>query len=75
MNIESRKILFIQEFLRINNEEIIIGLENTLKQWKSKQFEEKFEPMSLEQFNEEIDKAMTDSREDNIIKATELRNK
>jgi len=75
MNIESRKILFIQEFLRIKNEEIIIGFENTLKQWKSRQFEEKFEPMSLEQFNEEIDKAMTDSREDNIIKATELRNK
>ena len=75
MNIESRKLLFIQEFLRINNEEIIIGLEKVLKHWKSKQYKKELKPMSLEQFNEEIDQAMTDSREDNVIKATELRKK
>jgi seryl-tRNA(Sec) selenium transferase len=75
MNIESRKLLFIQEFLRVKNEEIIIGLEKTLKQWKSKQYEKELRPMSLEQFNDEIDQALTDSREDNVIKATELRKK
>ena len=75
MNIESRKLLFIQELLRIKNEEIIIGLEKTLKQWKSKQHEKELKPMSLEQFNKEIDQAMTDSREDNVVKATELRKK
>jgi seryl-tRNA(Sec) selenium transferase len=75
MNIESRKLLFIQEFLRVKNEEIIIGLEKTLKQWKSKQHEKELRPMSLEQFNDEIDQALTDSREDNVIKATELRKK
>ena len=75
MNIESRKLLFIQELLRIKNEEIIIGLEKTLKQWKSKQHEKGLKPMSLEQFNKEIDQAMTDSREDNVVKATELRKK
>ena len=75
MNIESRKLLFIQEFLRVKNEEIIIGLEKTLKQWKSKQHEKEQKPMSLEQFNKEIDQAVTDSREDNVIKATELRKK
>jgi len=75
MNIESRKLLFIQELLRIKNEEIIIGLEKMLKQWKSKQHEKELKPMSLEQFNKEIDQAMTDSREDNVVKATELRKK
>ena len=75
MNIESRKLLFIQEFLRIKNEEIIIGLEKTLKQWKSKQHEKELKPMSLEQFNKEIDQAMIDSREDNVVRATELRKK
>jgi seryl-tRNA(Sec) selenium transferase len=75
MNIESRKLLFIQEFLRVKNEEIIIGLEKTLKQWKSKQYEKELRPMDLEQFNKEIDQALTDSREDNVIKATELRKK
>jgi len=75
MNIESRKLLFIQEFLRIKNEEIVIGLEKTLKQWKSRQYEKELKPMSLEQLNEEIDQALTDSRENNVIKATELREK
>jgi len=75
MNIEARKLLFIQEFLRIKNEEIVIGLEKILKQWKSGQYENELTPMSVEQFNEEIDQAITDSREDNIINATELRKK
>ncbi len=75
MNIESRKLLFIQEFLRIQNEEIVMGLEKALKQWKSKQYEKELKPMSLEQFKNEIDQAMNDSREDNIVKATELREK
>ncbi len=75
MNIESRKLLFIQEFLRIQNEEIIIGLEKTLKRWKLKQNEKGLKPMDLEQFNDEIDQALRDSREGNIIKATELRDK
>jgi len=68
MNIESRKLLFIQEFLRIKNEEIVIELEKTLKRWKLK-------PMNLEQFNNEIDQAMSDSRKDNVVKVNELRDK
>ncbi len=75
MNIESRKLLFIQEFLRIQNEEIVTGLEKALKQWKSKQYEKELKPMSLEQFNNEIDQAMNDSQENNVVKATELRKK
>jgi len=72
MNIESRKLLFIQEFLRIQNEEIVIGLEKALKQWKLEQHEKE---LNLEQFNNEIDQAMSDSRKDNVVKATELRDK
>ncbi len=75
MNIESRKLLFIQEFLRIQNEEIVIGLEKALKQWKLEQHEKELKPMNLEQFNNEIDQAMSDSRKDNVVKATELRDK
>ena len=72
MNIESRKLSFIQELLCINNEEIIIGLEKLLKQWNAKQYEEEQKPMSLVQFNKEIDQAMIDSREDNVVKATDF---
>ncbi len=75
MNIEARKILFIQEFLRIQNEEIVTRLEKALKQWKSKQYEKDLKPMSIEQFNAEIDQALNDSQENSVMKATELRKK
>ena len=72
MNIESRKLSFIQELLCINNEEIIIGLEKLLKQWNAEQHEKELKPMSLKQFNNEIDQAMIDSQEDNVVKATDF---
>ena len=75
MNIESRKLLIIQELLRIKNEEIVKGLEKTPKKWKTKIHEENLKPMELEQFNREIDQALADAREDNVVKATELRKK
>jgi len=75
MNIETRKLSFIQEFLRINNEEIVIGLENLLKKWKSEQYENELKPMDLKQFNDEIDQALNDSENDRVIKAAELKEK
>ncbi len=75
MNIETRKLSFIQEFLRIKNEEIVIGLENLLKKWKSEQYENELKPMDLKQFNDEIDQALNDSENDRIIKAAELKEK
>ncbi len=75
MNIETRKLSFIQEFLRIKNEEIVIGLENLLKKWKSEQYENELKPMDLKQFNDEIDQALNDSENDRVIKAAELKEK
>ena len=75
MNIETRKLSFIQEFLRVQNEEIVIGLEKLLKQWKSEQYENDMKPMDLKQFNDEIDQALNDSENDKVIKATELKEK
>ncbi len=75
MNIETRKISFIQEFLRIQNEEIVIGLEKLLRKQKSEQYENDLKPMDLNQFNDEIDQALFDSENDRVIKATELKEK
>ena len=75
MNIETRKLSFIQEFLRIQNEEIVIGLENLLRKRKSEQYEDTLKPMDLKQFNDEIDQALNDSENDRVIKATELKEK
>ncbi len=46
MNIETRKLSFIQEFLRIENEEIVIGLEKLLKKRQLEQYENKLNPMA-----------------------------
>ena len=73
MNIETRKISFIQEFLRVQNEEIVIGLEKLLREQKSEQYENDLKPMDLKQFNDEIDQALVDSENDRVIKATELK--
>ena len=75
MNIETRKLSFIQEFLRIQNEEIVIGLEKLLKQQKSEQYENELKPMDMKQYNDEIDQALNDSENDRVIKATELKEK
>jgi len=75
MNLETRKLSFIQEFLRIKNEEIVIGLENLLKKKRLEQYENELKPMDLKQFNDEIDVALDDSKNDRVTKATELKDK
>ena len=75
MDLEARKIIFVQEFLRLQNEEIISGLEKLLRKQKKDLFEKKLTPMSLEQFNREIDQALSDSEMGRITPAEELKNK
>ncbi|WP_312400075.1 hypothetical protein [Chryseobacterium sp.] len=75
MNLEARKISLVQEFLRIDNEEIISALENVLHKIKSENFDENLKPMSLDQFNDEIDKAIDDEANDRIINIKDLKNK
>ena len=74
MSIETRKLLFIQEFLRIQNEDIIIGLERILNHWKSSN-KDTIIPMNIEDFHKEIDLAMEDSYNDNVVKAHDLKQK
>ena len=75
MNLETRKLSFIQEFLRLQNEEIVSGLENFLRKRKIELLENDLKPMSLEQFNKEIDQALDDSKNERIIKASDLKDK
>jgi len=75
MNLEARKLSLIQEFLRVDNEQIITALENLLHKIKSEKLEEKIGPMSLEQFNEEIDQAIEDEKEERVISNSDLKQK
>ena len=75
MDLQARKITFVQEFLRLQNEEIVSGLEDLLRKKKAEQYEQKLKPMNADQFNIEIEQAILDSKEDRIISASELRKK
>ena len=75
MDLQARKITFVQEFLRLQNEEIISGLEHLLRMKKCELYEKTIVPMSMEQLNSEIDQAMKDSEEGRIITTSELKKK
>ncbi|MEO5787604.1 MAG: hypothetical protein ACOH2D_12920 [Gelidibacter sp.] len=75
MDLEARKISFVQEFLRLQNEEIISGLEKLLRERKTELIEKNMKPMSMDQYNVEIDQAMEDSENGRMIKASDLKAK
>lgn len=75
MDLEARKISFVQEFLRLQNEEIVSGLEKLLRKRKAELIEKNLKPMTPDQFNAEIDQAMDDSENGRMIKATDLKSK
>ena len=75
MDLQTRKISFVQDFLRIQNEEIIRELEVFLKKRKSEIFRKNLKPMALDRFYNEIDQSLEDSKNDKVIKVAELKSK
>ena len=75
MDLEARKITFVQEFLRLQNEEIITALEKFLHMRKAELIEENMSPMSLAQLNAETDRSLDDAKSGRIIKASDLKDK
>ncbi|MEX0813406.1 MAG: hypothetical protein WD048_14400 [Chitinophagales bacterium] len=75
MDLEARKISFVQEFLRLQNEDIISGLEKLLRKRKAELIEKNLKPMTVEEYNSEIDQAMDDSKNKRMIKASDLKDK
>ncbi len=73
MDLQNRELPFIQEFLRIQNEDIISGLEKMLKKYRAELYEKNLKPMSMEQFNADIDKSLEDSANDRVISARDLK--
>ena len=72
MDLQARKITFVQEFLSLESEEIVNGLEDLLRKKKAEHYKQQLKPMSADHFNDEIDQSMHDSNEDRITSATDL---
>ena len=74
MDLQVRKIHFVQEFLRLNNEQIVNKLEGILKTEKSKLYNDSPKILSMDEFDSMIDKAEDDSKNNRLKSAHELKN-
>ena len=73
MDIQTRKINFVQEFLRLRNIKLIEKLEKILLEDKAKDFEANLKPLSLDNFNKMVDKSIEDATQGNVVDARELK--
>jgi hypothetical protein len=73
MDLQERKIHFVQEFLKLKNEEIIHKLEDTLKSEKTKLFSNPSVPYTIEEFNKKIDRAEDDQKKGRVRTSDELK--
>jgi hypothetical protein len=73
MGIQTRKINFVQEFLRVRNISLIEKLEKILQEEKAKDYEKNLKPLSVEDFNSIIDNSFDDAKHGRVIEAKELK--
>ena len=62
MDIQSRKIAFVQEFLNVQNEDLLAYLEKILDEGKKLLLKDKVQPMTIEEFYKRIDQSMKDAK-------------
>jgi uncharacterized protein YjaZ len=73
MDIQTRKINFVQEFLRLRNIKLIEKLEKILLEDKAKDFEANLKPLSTDNLNKMVDKSIEDATQGNVVDARELK--
>ena len=72
MNLEARKIEFVQEFLKLQSEETISRLEKILKKEKNTSPDRVLEPMTQEELNKRIDQSESDFQNNRFKSSSEL---
>ncbi|MDP3181082.1 MAG: hypothetical protein Q8M67_04660 [Bacteroidota bacterium] len=72
MDLQTRKLTFVKEFLNIQSEDIVDRFEKMLKKEKIRSNEKDFQPMTLDEFYKRIDQSMLDSENDKLTSIDEL---
>tara|TARA_R110002126_G_scaffold289321_2_gene444027 strand:+ start:85 stop:318 length:234 start_codon:yes stop_codon:yes gene_type:complete len=72
MNLETRKIEFVQEFLKLQSEEVISRFEKILNTETKVSKEQIFEPMTQTELNERIEKSESDFENNRYKTSSEL---
>ncbi len=73
MDLQTRKIHFVQEFLRTANSSIVEKFEKILRQERKKMFEDNLKPMSMDQYEQRLDKAIDDFTNKRVTSAKKLK--
>lgn len=72
MNLEARKIEFVQEFLKLQSEEAVSRLEKILKKEQKATEEQIFAPMTQDELNKRIDQSESNFRNNQFKSSSEL---
>ena len=66
MNIQAKKIHFLEEYLRLNDESIIDKLEETLRRERKKELSEKMKPLTKHDLQQKLERSEKDIAEGNL---------
>lgn len=72
MNTVDRKLKFVQEFLRITDEETIGKLEQLLRSERIRKISNDIKPLTVEELNEKIDLSEMDFKNGRFVENSEL---
>ena len=75
MDLQCRKIEFVQEFLKIQSEDAISRLEKLLRKEKKSALTRDFEPMTKEELNLRIEQSESDFKNKRFKSSSELLSK
>lgn len=70
--LQARKLNLIEEFLRINDEQVISDLESLILKEKIKSYERELVPMTIEQFHANINQSVREIESGQFITHEEL---
>jgi len=75
MDLQTRKLELIQEFLKIQSEDVVSRLEEILRNENKILEEEKIKPMTIDELNSRIDQSMEDSKNGRLMEDSEFKAK
>lgn len=70
MDLQTRKIVFVQEFLKLESEKAIARLEKVLE--NESEETTSFQPLSIKEFQNRIDQSVDDSNNGRLTEAKDL---
>lgn len=74
MDTQTRKLYFIQDFLKYANTNMLDKFEKILRQEREKEFEREINPMTINQYEQLIDKALEDIKQNRVKSVRALKN-